>query len=72
LWLNTDGKLILQPISGENAGRWIEAGLELVNDSPIVEVQPLPTGIGAVLRLQDGRAFYFDVFSNTVKAIEGL
>lgn len=72
LWLSTAGRLFLQPIKGENAGRWSEAAIELIGDSPIVEVLPLPTGVGAVLRLSDGRYFYLDVLANVARPIEDL
>lgn len=72
LWHTTDGRLFLQPLGGADAGRWAEVAAELSSETPIVDVILVQTGVGAVLRLDDGRRFYLDVLGGTVSPITGL
>lgn len=65
LWLSTDGRIFLQEVDG---GAPIEIRLNGVVDSIVA----LPTGVGAVLVLEDDRYFYLDVLSTQVTAIEDI
>lgn len=69
LWASTDGGLFIQPIKGENAGRWTRLAASL--NSPIVRVEPVDSGVGAVLWLADGQVVYLDILADRLTSVSG-
>lgn len=61
VWLSSDGRVLIQLF--EESVQEVNVGL------PIFEIQPLPSGIGVLLRSEEGRYFYYDVATGTVTEV---
>jgi hypothetical protein len=65
LWLTSVGRIFLQRIAD---GSW-EA---LVGPNNIIQLIPLPLGIGAILQTAEGRWFYLNILDGHIQPITGM